>query len=453
MNNIAEINFIKYGIKCEDTNKALRRIETRESVLFGMSGKMGSGKDTVGDLIGDKLARKGYDIVKISFSTPIKEEIDEIIDLYLKSNTEEEIANKYGVTIEQVITLLETLNFNSIYERTENSRRALQYWGTDVRRSVNPNYWVSKIANFIQKTINEGKSVYISDARFNNEVYVIQDFLGDIFRLSTIEETRLNRIFNRDGVKPNNEQLNHKTETALDDFEFETILDGSLKPSELSNIAMDKLFNKINKPSKGLFITLEGPDGSGKSTIAKLLKTYIENCGRKCILTREPGGTEIGEDIRNVLLDNKNTKMSSRTEALLYAASRAQHVEEKIKPYLDKGYVVISDRYVFSSLAYQGYSRGLGIEEVMEINNFAMNGVYPDSILFFDIEPEKALLRRFANSKADRLENAGLNFHKNTYKGYKQAINMYSDNVSVINAEKEVENTLSQCIGAIKNKL
>lgn len=200
---------------------------------------------------------------------------------------------------------------------------------------------------------------------------------------------------------------------------------------------------------KGLFIALEGPDGSGKSTIARLLQKHIEDLGLKCILTREPGGTEIGEDIRNVLLDNNNTEMTGKTEALLYAASRCQHVEEKIKPLLDKGTIVISDRYVFSSLAYQGHSRGVGIEEVMEINKFAMGGVYPDSILFFDISPEVALSRKFVNREGDRLENEGESFHKKTYEGYKKAIQMYDKNVNIIDADGTINETLNQCVDKI----
>lgn len=202
---------------------------------------------------------------------------------------------------------------------------------------------------------------------------------------------------------------------------------------------------------KGLFIALEGPDGSGKSTIAEKLKNYIEDLGLKCVLTREPGGTPIGEDIRGVLLDNKNTEMSSKTEALLYAAARAQHVNEKIKPLLDKGYIVISDRYVLSSLAYQGHARGLGIEEVMEINKFAMDGIYPDKVLFFEISPEEALSRKFIDREADRLENAGADFHNTTYEGYKKAIEMYDKNVSLIDANGTVKETLKNCKVAIED--
>lgn len=202
---------------------------------------------------------------------------------------------------------------------------------------------------------------------------------------------------------------------------------------------------------KGLFIALEGPDGSGKSTIAKLLQDHIQNSYEtKCTLTREPGGTSIGEKIREILLDNNNKEMIDETEALLYAASRAQHANEKILPLLEKGEVVISDRYFYSSLAYQGYARGLGIDRVMEINKFAINNVYPDVVLFFELSPEKALERKFINREGDRIENAGVDFHRTTYEGYEKAISMYSKNVVKIDASGTVEETLSNCIKAIE---
>lgn len=134
----------------------------------------------------------------------------------------------------------------------------------------------------------------------------------------------------------------------------------------------------------GQFITLEGPDGSGKSTIIKLLGEYLEEKGIDFIMTREPGGTPIGEEIRDIILDNKNTNMGPETEALLYAASRGgQHVHEKIIPALEKDKLVLCDRFVLSSLAYQGVGRQLGIKEVKMINDFALKGIYPDLILFF----------------------------------------------------------------------
>lgn len=200
--------------------------------------------------------------------------------------------------------------------------------------------------------------------------------------------------------------------------------------------------------TKGLFITLEGPDGSGKTTIAKMLKEYLEEIGVKVALTREPGGTEIGEQIRSIILDNNNDKMSTMTEALLYAAARAQHVDEKIKPLLEEGYVVISDRYVMSSLAYQGHARGLGIEYVMEINEHAIGDLQPDKTLFFDISPEITLKRKFIDREADRLENAGEDFHKTTYEGYQKSIEFLNEiynNIVKIDANEPIESVFEFC--------
>lgn len=204
---------------------------------------------------------------------------------------------------------------------------------------------------------------------------------------------------------------------------------------------------------KGLFITLEGPDGSGKSTVAKLLHEYIDGLGILNAFTREPGGTAIGEDIREILLDNDNYEMTSRTEALLYAAARAQHAEEKIQPLLDNDYIVLSDRYVLSSLAYQGHSRGLGIETIMEINEFAMGDTYPDLVLFFDVDPEIALSRKYINREGDRLENEGKEFHNKTYEGYEKAIEKYSKNIVKIDANGTVEETLKNCIDVVMEHL
>lgn len=205
---------------------------------------------------------------------------------------------------------------------------------------------------------------------------------------------------------------------------------------------------------KGYFLAFKGPDGSGKSTIASLIKEELENnYNISCTLTREPGGTKIGEDIRSILLSNENIEMSKRTEALLYASSRAQHVDEKIKPIIEENKMVISDRYIFSSLAYQGFSRGLGIKEVMEINDFATNSFYPDRILFFDIDPSVALKRKFVNRQGDRLEVEGEDFHRKVFQGYKEAIKMYPDRVVVIDANKDVREVFNQCMEVIKEDI
>ncbi|MDO5028364.1 MAG: dTMP kinase [Bacillota bacterium] len=205
---------------------------------------------------------------------------------------------------------------------------------------------------------------------------------------------------------------------------------------------------------KGYFLALEGPDGSGKSTIAKLLKEKLEeDYKRPTVLTREPGGTKIGEEIRSILLSTDNMEMANRTEALLYAASRAQHVEEKILPLVKENNIVISDRYLVSSLAYQGFSRGLGLKEVMDINLFAINGFYPDRIIFFDLDSNLGLKRKFAQKEGDRLEIAGEDFHKQVYLGYKEAIKKYPAKVKIIDASASIDQVLKSCLEIIKEDL
>lgn len=204
---------------------------------------------------------------------------------------------------------------------------------------------------------------------------------------------------------------------------------------------------------KGVFITLEGPDGSGKSTMIKLIGDYLEDKGIDFIITREPGGTLIGEEIRNIILDNKNTNMSPETEALLYAASRGQHVHEKIIPALEEGKVVLCDRFLLSSLAYQGVGRNLGIKAVKSINEFGLRGVSPDLILFFHIDPEITLKRKTKNSGGDRLEMEGNTFHKRVYNGYMELLDMYPENIKVIDANRPIEDVLAQSIKEIKNIL
>lgn len=194
----------------------------------------------------------------------------------------------------------------------------------------------------------------------------------------------------------------------------------------------------------GLFIVIEGPDGSGKTTQIKLISEYLKNKGYDIMLTREPGGTRIGEDIREIILDNENIEMSYVAEALLYAASRAQHVYEKIIPAIREDKVVICDRFIYSSLVYQGVGRELGIEKVKEINEFAIQGLNPDITLFFDISPEVALNRKTKYNRGDRLEKEDISFHKNVYNGYMKLIKMYPNDIKVIDATKNIEEVSNQ---------
>ena len=200
-----------------------------------------------------------------------------------------------------------------------------------------------------------------------------------------------------------------------------------------------------------MFITFEGPDGSGKSTIIQKVYDYLIENNYDVIKTREPGGSPIAEKIRNLILDTENIKMGYRTEALLYAASRAQHVEETILPALNENKIVLCDRFLISSLAYQGVGRGLGIENVRNINDFAINGIFPDFVLFFDVDPITTLKRKSSLDTADRLEKEGNNFHERVYNGYKEILNS-EKNIGIIDATQSVEDVFSQCIEVLKRR-
>lgn len=204
---------------------------------------------------------------------------------------------------------------------------------------------------------------------------------------------------------------------------------------------------------KGLFIALEGPDGSGKTTIAELIGDYLDKMNLEHIITREPGGTDIGEKIRDLILDRDNTHMSDETEALLYAASRSQHVDEKIVPALEEGKIVLCDRFVLSSLAYQGRGRKIGIEKVKMINDFAIKDIYPDLILFFYIDPSLTLKRKLENKGMDRLELEGDSFHQDVYKGYMEVLDRYPKNIKKIDASGSIERVLKDSIRAIEDIL
>lgn len=202
---------------------------------------------------------------------------------------------------------------------------------------------------------------------------------------------------------------------------------------------------------KGKFITLEGPDGSGKSTILNLLSQYLTGENIPHISTREPGGTKIGEDIRDIIISNDNENMAAETEALLFAASRGQHVQEKIKPALAEGKHVLCDRFLLSSLAYQGVGRNLGIDKVKYINEFGIKGLTPDLVLFFHVNPEVTLLRKTSNG-GDRLEKEGKDYHNRVYNGYMELIKLFPENVKIIDASKSIDEVLEQSIVEI-NKI
>lgn len=190
---------------------------------------------------------------------------------------------------------------------------------------------------------------------------------------------------------------------------------------------------------KGLFITIEGGDGSGKTTQIELLMNYLNLQGYKVCLTREPGGTIISEKIRTIILDKTHAEMADMTEALLYAASRAQHVHEFIIPKMKEGYMVICDRFVDSSVVYQGYARGLGIENIEIINRYATLGLEPDLTVLLDIPAEEGLIRKKSQQSLDRLELQADKFHIMVSEGYRKLANRHKERILSIDANQSID--------------
>ena len=204
-----------------------------------------------------------------------------------------------------------------------------------------------------------------------------------------------------------------------------------------------------------MFITLEGPEGSGKTTAIEGAVKKLEELGYQIVRTREPGGTPISEQIRNVILDKANTTMDGRTEALLYAASRRQHLVEKVWPALKEGKIVICDRYLDSSLAYQGGARGLGIDEILNINLFATENTWPDLTLLFDIKPEEGLKRIAANAnrEVNRLDLEKIEFHQKVRESFLLLAKRFPDRFVIIDASKSREEVAKDTMDAILSRL
>ena len=203
---------------------------------------------------------------------------------------------------------------------------------------------------------------------------------------------------------------------------------------------------------KGLFITFEGPEGAGKTTVVEELKRYTEAHRLSCIYTREPGGISISEQIRDIILKEENTLMDGKTEALLFAASRRQHLVEKFIPALNSGKTVICDRFIDSSLVYQGYARGLTMESVMKVNSFAIGEYMPDITIYLDIDPELGLSRISKNNgrEINRLDLENLEFHKKVREGYKLLIKEFPNRIIEIDASKDVGVVFEAVLDALR---
>ncbi len=201
-----------------------------------------------------------------------------------------------------------------------------------------------------------------------------------------------------------------------------------------------------------MFITFEGCEGVGKSRQIHMLEEYLKQNNIKYYLTREPGGTPVSEQIRSVILDGKNVSMTDECEALLYAAARVQLLKEKVAPKLESGELVLCDRYIDSSLAYQGFARGLGTEFVEKINDYAIKNFMPDYTIFLNLTPEQAFKRKGGVDKTDRLELSGIEFHNKVYGGYLELSKKYKDRFIVIDASGERHETHQKIINALKEK-
>ncbi len=201
-----------------------------------------------------------------------------------------------------------------------------------------------------------------------------------------------------------------------------------------------------------MFITFEGCEGVGKSRQIHLLEEYLKQNNINYYLTREPGGTVVSEQIRKVILDGKNVSMTDECEALLYAAARVQLLKETVAPKLENGELVLCDRYIDSSLAYQGYARGLGTEFVEKINDYAIKNFMPNYTIFLNLSPEDAFKRKGGVDKTDRLELSGKDFHNKVYQGYLDLSKKYKDRFIVIDASGEIHETHQKIIDALKEK-
>ncbi|MBP2623352.1 dTMP kinase [Streptococcus oricebi] len=205
---------------------------------------------------------------------------------------------------------------------------------------------------------------------------------------------------------------------------------------------------------KGLLISLEGPDGSGKSSVLEALSNFFQENKQEVITTREPGGVPIAEAIRQIILDPKNTAMDEKTELLLYIASRRQHLAERVLPALDKGETIIMDRFIDSSVAYQGFGRGLTVEEINWLNHYATDGLKPDLTLYLDLDVEVGLARiaKSQHREADRLDRESLDWHERVRQGYLTILAAEPDRLVKIDASQPLDKVIADSLAVIQER-
>ena len=203
---------------------------------------------------------------------------------------------------------------------------------------------------------------------------------------------------------------------------------------------------------KGSFITFEGCEGVGKTTQVDRLKRYLEESRQPALFLREPGGTVISEKIREMLLSKENDKMNGKCEALLYSAARAQLLGEVVAPALEKGSIVVCDRFTDSTFAYQGAARGLGVDFIDELNKLTCGDIVPDVTVFLDLHPREAFARKGGADKNDRLESQSIEFHEKVYLGYKEIASRYPERFVCVDASKDADGVWEEVIALLRRR-
>lgn len=232
----------KYKVDPGALKSAIDKIKNGEVILYAMSGKMGAGKDTIGAHIAFRLNK--YNIVPLSYGSPIRKEMDEINTYYLKTKDLKKTAELFEVTKADIRSLVSFLKNTDVYARTNDSRLAVQFWGADVRRKQDENYWINKLIQMIVALLNEGRSVCVSDVRFVNEADSIIALNGKIIRVEVPEDVRLERIRERDNMTPTKKELEHYSEIILDNYNFERKFDGEQLPELIAEQAINYLGGK-----------------------------------------------------------------------------------------------------------------------------------------------------------------------------------------------------------------